>query len=319
MGHARAFGIKLARLPRSFPRQSFQMPPKRDTCAKPQPKGKAKAKAKAKTAPKPAPKPAAKSNAKGQPPARGKSQQREVGMAPSRAVDAEDTWHEKNIRVGMGRFCLLVSQVLREAFIQREAQLESALQKAQHLESRAEAERRKAEEAQKRAAVAEACVKELRERAARAEALQLEVAQAQARAAHAEAKAEVLSEIQENFQRNIPEMVRSIASTVLECTGRRGHKRLAGTPGFRGVRTKLEIEDSCEPPAPDDLPLVATEREDHPDKAAEELMKFYGQAGTEEIPSSAEASRSDAPENSRSKASRITYGVADALKRAVRR
>ncbi|CAJ1340526.1 unnamed protein product [Effrenium voratum] len=298
MGHARAFGIKLARLPRSFPRQSFQMPPKRDTCAKPQPKGKAKAKAKAKTAPKPAPKPAAKSNAKGQPPARGKSQQREVGMAPSRAVDAE---------------------VLREAFIQREAQLESALQKAQHLESRAEAERRKAEEAQKRAAVAEACVKELRERAARAEALQLEVAQAQARAAHAEAKAEVLSEIQENFQRNIPEMVRSIASTVLECTGRRGHKRLAGTPGFRGVRTKLEIEDSCEPPAPDDLPLVATEREDHPDKAAEELMKFYGQAGTEEIPSSAEASRSDAPENSRSKASRITYGVADALKRAVRR
>ena len=53
----------------------------------------------------------------------------QVGMAPSRAVDAEDTWHEKNIRVGMGRFCLLVSQVLREAFIQREAGQKNSLPK----------------------------------------------------------------------------------------------------------------------------------------------------------------------------------------------
>eukprot|EP00913_Durusdinium_trenchii_P025174 g23633.t1 len=86
-------------------------------------------------------------------------------------------------------------------------------------------------------------LQELKERASRTEALQLEVAQAQARAAHAEAKAEVLSELQESFQRNVPEMVRSIAETMLEYTSRRRSQRTLTGACFSGVKPKLEIEE----------------------------------------------------------------------------
>lgn len=204
---------------------------------------------------------------------------------------------------------------LRASYAAKHAQLEEALRKAQEMETVAYAERSKAVEAEKRAAAAEAFLQEVRERACRAEALQLEVAQAQARAAHAEAKAEVLSELQESFQRNVPEMVRSIAQTIVDCSTRRRNTRsLACNTGFRGVMPKLELEDTT-----DMLPLVpvgvAEDFNGH-DKASDELMKFYGQGGTEEIPSSADTHQSSQSE--RPKAASRLKDVAGVLKRVAR-
>eukprot|EP00435_Cladocopium_sp_Y103_P072848 s699_g41.t1 len=203
---------------------------------------------------------------------------------------------------------------LRASYAAKQAQLEEALRKAQEMETVACAERSKAVEAEKRAAAAEAFLQEVRERASRAEALQLEVAQAQARAAHAEAKAEVLSELQESFQRNVPEMVRSIAQTIVDCSNRRRNTRSLACSQFRGVMPKLELEDTT-----DILPLmpvgVAEDLNGH-DKASDELMKFYGQGGTEEIPSSADTHQSSQSE--RPKAASRLKDVAGVLKRVAR-
>lgn len=196
---------------------------------------------------------------------------------------------------------------LRASYAAKQAQLEEALRKAQEMETVAYAERSKAVEAEKRAAAAEAFLQEVRERASRAEALQLEVAQAQARAAHAEAKAEVLSELQESFQRNVPEMVRSIAQTIVDCSSRRRNTRALAT-GFRGVMPKLELEDTT-----DVLPLVPV---GVAEVASDELMKFYGQGGTEEIPSSADTHQSS--QSGRPKAASRLKDVAGVLKRVAR-
>ncbi|CAK9010292.1 unnamed protein product [Durusdinium trenchii] len=234
---------------------------------------------KAKAAPKPKGKPAAKSVA--------------VPKAAPRAAKAEKDKKEKK------------------------AQLELAVQKAEELEAVVQEERFKAGEAEKRTAAAEAYLNELKERASRTEALQLEVAQAQARAAHAEAKAEVLSELQESFQRNVPEMVRSIAETMLEYTSRRRSQRTLTGACFSGVKPKLEIEDNSDPMPL--MPLGVSEDLMKPDRASDQLMKFYGQNGPEEIPSSAETKSDSQSGRSIPKvASRLTDGVAGVFNRAVR-
>ncbi|CAE7162878.1 XBAT34 [Symbiodinium pilosum] len=180
---------------------------------------------------------------------------------------------------------------LREALIRKEAQLEVALQKAGDMEQKAVLEQRRAEEAVVRAAFAEGQADELRQRAARVEELQLEVAQKEARAADAEARAEVLSQMQDKLQRTMPDMVKSIAESIMFCRGPRDKVLLdsatGGLPGFRGVRAKLELEDSpgsMKSSSP--IPLVDAEdmegdgapKGPAPDAAAtSELLKFYGQ------------------------------------------
>jgi len=200
--------------------------------------------------------------------------------------------------------------LLRSSYATKEAQLHEALRKAQDLEAVARAERSRALEAEKRAAAAEAYLQELRERASRAEALQLEVGQAQARAAHAEAKAEVLSELQESFQRNIPDMVRSIAQTMVDCSNRRRQRSVACTPSFRGVKPKLELEDG----APEMPHLMVGVSEDSRGGQSDDRRRFYG--GAEEIPSSADT-KSDSQDRGRSQA-RLPYGLPCVLKGAVR-
>eukprot|EP00439_Symbiodinium_sp_Y106_P069123 s2917_g11.t2 len=181
---------------------------------------------------------------------------------------------------------------LREALVRKEAQLELAMQKAGDMEQKAVLEQRRAEEAVRRAAFAEGQAEELRQRASRVEELQLEMAHKEARAADAEARAEVLGQMQEKFQRTLPDMVKSIAEGMVLCRGRRDSSLCdsAGISGFRGVAAKLELEDSpgslkSNPAA---IPLLdAEEGKDSdgklkttglaPDDAASELLKFYGQ------------------------------------------
>eukprot|EP00434_Breviolum_minutum_P008109 symbB.v1.2.007150.t1/scaffold435.1/size205859/25 len=205
--------------------------------------------------------------------------------------------------------------LLRSSYATKEAQLHEALRKAQDLEAVARAERSRALEAEKRAAAAEAYLQELRERASRAEALQLEVGQAQARAAHAEAKAEVLSELQESFQRNIPDMVRSIAQTMVDCSNRRRNPRSldSRTPSFRGVKPKLELEDGA--PEMPHLMVGVSEDDRRCGQSDDRSRRFYGGA-TEEIPSSADT-KSDSQDRGRSQA-RLPYGLPCVLKGAVR-
>jgi len=204
--------------------------------------------------------------------------------------------------------------LLRSSYATKEAQLHEALRKAQDLEAVARAERSRALEAEKRAAAAEAYLQELRERASRAEALQLEVGQAQARAAHAEAKAEVLSELQESFQRNIPDMVRSIAQTMLDCSNRRRQRSLDNrTPSFRGVKPKLELEDGA--PEMPHFMVGVSEDDRRGGQSDDRSRRFYGGA-TEEIPSSADT-KSDSQDRGRSQA-RLPYGLPCVLKGAVR-
>ncbi|CAK9010294.1 unnamed protein product [Durusdinium trenchii] len=258
------------------------MPPKRTSNLQ----AKTTAAGKAKAAPKPKGKPAAKSVA--------------VPKAAPRAAKAEKDKKEKKMLLAKNK-----------------AQLELAVQKAEELEAVVQEERFKAGEAEKRTAAAEAYLNELKERASRTEALQLEVAQAQARAAHAEAKAEVLSELQESFQRNVPEMVRSIAETMLEYTSRRRSQRTLTGACFSGVKPKLEIEDNSDPMPL--MPLGVSEDLMKPDRASDQLMKFYGQNGPEEIPSSAETKSDSQSGRSIPKvASRLTDGVAGVFNRAVR-
>ena len=251
-----------------------RMPPKRASNAQSNStasRSKAQAAGKAKAAPKPKPKgskPAAKSVAVPKAAPR---------TAPSKVKDLKIEKKEKKVSSPPHQsFDAQAQMQLRTSLVKREAQLDLALQKAQELEACVRAERFKAEEAEKRAVAAEAYLQETRERASRAEALQLELAQAQARAAHAEAKAEVLSEVQESFQRNVPEMVRSIAETMMDYTNRRrSQKNLTGGSCFSGVKPKLEIEDHEVrplilvfnrevPPEPIDLDATQPEDEDFP-------------------------------------------------------
>lgn len=181
---------------------------------------------------------------------------------------------------------------LREALVRKEAQLELAMQKAGDMEQKAVLEQRRAEEAVRRAAFAEGQAEELRQRASRVEELQLEVAHKEARAADAEARAEVLGQMQEKFQRTLPDMVKSIAEGMVLCRGRRDSALCdsAGISGFRGVAAKLELEDSpgSLKSNPATIPLLdAEDGKDSdgkskttglaPDDAASELLKFYGQ------------------------------------------
>jgi hypothetical protein len=128
---------------------------------------------------------------------------------------------------------------LREQLARVEAALEATKDKAAHFESKAAAEEEKAAKSLERALCAESRCDKLQQRAAACSEAEASAIAARERAARAEAKVEVLLDMQDKM----PEQVRSIVQSIMMLSNRRG----SGRTGGHFTPVKLELEDPSGP------------------------------------------------------------------------